>query len=158
MPKSAPPDCADPAAARMLALRLLNRRDYARMELQERLVARGCPAELAAEVVARLEAERLVSDARFCEVYVSQHARRGQGPLRIAAGLRGLGIAAEHIDAALAGHDWAALARQVRQRRFGRSPPHDWAGRAREARFLQYRGFSADHIRLATGATCEPDE
>lgn len=158
MPKSPARDCADPSAARALALRLLNRRDYARLELQERLIARGCPAELAVEVLARLEAERLVSDARFAEVYVLQHARRGQGPLRIAAGLRALGVAHEHVEAALEGHDWPALARQVRQRRFGRSPAGDWAGRAREARFLQYRGFSADHIRLATGAACDPDE
>lgn len=158
MPKSAPRDSADPASARVLALRLLNRRDYARRELQDKLIAQGFAAELAAEVVAGLEAERLLSDARFAEVYAAQHARRGQGPLRITAGLRGLGVADELIEAALASHDWVALARAVRQRRFGRTPARDWAGRAREARFLQYRGFSADHIRSATGASCDPDE
>ena len=54
-------------------------------------------------------------------------------------------------EAALAdGPDWAALARQVRQGRFGARPPADWREKARQARFLQYRGFSSDHIRAAT--------
>jgi len=39
--------------------------------------------------------------------------------------------------------------------KFGLEAPASWAQRARRARFLQYRGFSSDHIRAATGA--EPD-
>jgi regulatory protein len=43
----------------------------------------------------------------------------------------------------------------VRTAKFGRQPPASWADKARQARFLQYRGFSSDHIRAATGA--DPD-
>ena len=50
-----------------------------------------------------------------------------------------------------AAEDWAALAREVRRRRFGLSPPGDYAERARQARFLQYRGFSNEQIRAALG-------
>jgi len=41
----------------------------------------------------------------------------------------------------------------VRARRFGAEVPADWREKARQARFLQYRGFSADHIRSALGAS-----
>jgi regulatory protein len=76
--------------------------------------------------------------------------------LRIAADLRRRGLAAELIDAALeSGPDWKALARKVCRARFGLEPPTSWAQRARQARFLQYRGFSSDHIRAATGADPE---
>jgi regulatory protein len=45
----------------------------------------------------------------------------------------------------------------VRVRRFGKTPPASWKERTRQARFLQYRGFSADHIRAATGADPDTD-
>jgi regulatory protein len=67
-------------------------------------------------------------------------------------------VPGEHIDAALAtGQDWRARAFEVRIRKFGPEAPEDWAERARQARFLQYRGFSSDHIRAATGADFDPD-
>jgi regulatory protein len=47
--------------------------------------------------------------------------------------------------------DWAATARELRRRRFGVSPPGDYPERARQARFLQYRGFTAEQIRAALG-------
>jgi regulatory protein len=43
----------------------------------------------------------------------------------------------------------------VRRAKFGLQIPTSWVQRARQARFLQYRGFSSDHIRSATGA--DPD-
>jgi regulatory protein len=76
--------------------------------------------------------------------------------LRIASDLRKHGLSGESIEAALAGGgDWHALARKARVGRFGPKPPGSWAEKARQARFLQYRGFSSDHIRTATGA--DPD-
>jgi len=35
--------------------------------------------------------------------------------------------------------------------------PKRWPEKAREARFLQYRGFSTDHIRSALGAEVVAD-
>jgi regulatory protein len=46
---------------------------------------------------------------------------------------------------------------EVRNRKFGPEPPADWPEKARQARFLQYRGFSSDHIRLALGADFDLD-
>ena len=140
----------------MAAVSLLARRDLACRELCEKLGARGFDEETATSVVAALVREGVVDDGRYAQNYVAYHAGRGQGPIRMAAELRRRGLAAELIDAALAsGPDWGALARKVCRAKFGPQPPGSWPQRARQARFLQYRGFSSDHIRAATGA--EPD-
>ena len=138
---------------RAAALALLAGRDFARRELEGRLRRRGFPAGLVATVVDALVAERLLSDSRFVEQFIRQHAGRGHGPVRIRAGLRERGVADDEIDAALgaAGENWVAGAREARRRRFGMSPPGDYRERARQARFLQYRGFSAEQIRAALG-------
>lgn len=137
---------------------LLARRDFASGELRERLAARGFSARAAAAAVAELIARGVVNDERYAQNYVSYHAGRGQGPIRIAADLRSQGLAPALIDAALdSGPDWRALARATRRRRFGERAPESWREKARQARFLQYRGFSADHIRAATGADSDPD-
>jgi regulatory protein len=134
----------------------LARRDFTGRELTERLVRQGFEEATAGGVVAELLRERLLDEGRYAQNYVAYHAGRGQGPLRIAAELRRNGLTGELIDAALAaGPDWSALARKVCLAKFGPSPPESWAQRARRARFLQYRGFSSDHIRSATDADAD---
>jgi len=135
---------------------LLARRDFTSQELRAKLDAKGFATAATAAVIADLIRAGLLNDERYAQNYVAYHAGRGQGPVRIAAELRRRGLATDLIDGALAGGpDWGALARKVRRAKFGPQPPASWAQRARQARFLQYRGFSADHIRAATGA--EPD-
>ena len=64
---------------------------------------------------------------------------------------------AAEVDTAVAAGspDWYLRAREARIRRFGPEVPLERAQKARQAAFLQYRGFSSDHIRAATGA--DPD-
>ena len=135
---------------------LLARRDFTSQELRAKLEAKGFATAATAVVIADLARAGLLNDERYAQNYVAYHAGRGQGPLRIAAELRRSGLAADIVEAALAtGPDWKALARKVCRVKFGLQPPDSWAQRARQARFLQYRGFSSDHIRAATGA--EPE-
>ena len=149
----------DAGGARPAAVALLARRDFAAGELAGRLQADGYPAEAVAAVIADLTAERLLDDARFAGHYVAYHAQRGQGPRRIAMDLSARGVAPAQIEAAMAaGTDWAALAREVRIRRFGLSLPQTWAEKAKQGRFLQYRGFSSDHIRSALGPDFESED
>jgi regulatory protein len=153
-----PEAAADPEAIRAAALALLARRDWLTGELSTRLLSSGCDPQATVTVIADLVQERLLNDVRYAERYVASRAERGRGPLRIAADLACLGAARELIEAAVeSGPDWCALAGVVRRRKFGVSPPDSWPEKARQARFLQYRGFSADHIRAATGADLEPD-
>ncbi len=112
---------------------------------------------MSAAVVELIE-ERALDDARYAGNYVAYHADRGEGPVKIEAELRALALPAELIESALESiTDWAARARAVRSRRFGPEPPSNWPEKARQARFLQYRGFSSDHIRSALGADFDLD-
>jgi regulatory protein len=150
------PATGDTDAARMAAVSLLARRDFARRELREKLTTQGFDEDTVIGLIEAFTREGTLDDGRYAQNYVAYHVGRGQGPMRIAAELRRRGLAGELIDAALAsGPDWSALARKVCRAKFGPQPPATWTQRARQARFLQYRGFSSDHIRAATGA--EPD-
>jgi regulatory protein len=73
--------------------------------------------------------------------------------VRIRVELRERGVAEGDIEEGLqaADEDWAGIARETRRKRFGLSPPGDYRERARQARFLQYRGFSAEQVRAALG-------
>lgn len=153
-----PARSTDPAAVRSTAISLLARRDFASGELRGRLERKGFDAAAVAAAIMELIEERSLNDARYAANYVSYEAGRGHGPLRISADLKAFELPAELIEAALAGGpDWRVLAREVRVRKFGSEPPADWPEKARQARFLQYRGFSSDHIRSALGADVDLD-
>jgi regulatory protein len=148
----------DIGATRLAAVKMLARRDLASGELAARLDEKGYDSGVSRTAVAELSTEGSVNDERFAHSYVGFQAARGHGPLRIAAQLRARGLAPELVTAALeSGPDWAALAAKARRARFGPAPPAKWADKARQARFLQYRGFSSDHIRSATGANADVD-
>jgi regulatory protein len=141
---------------RLAALRLLAGRDFAAADLRTRLEARGFATQAVRTVIDELSASGALNESRFAENYVTWHAGRGHGPVRIKADLRRLGIPEPLIEAAIAaGPDWASLAGRVCQGKFGARAPQSWPEKARRLRFLQYRGFSADHIRAATDA--DPD-
>jgi regulatory protein len=149
---------SDSSAARTAAIGWLARRDYASGELRARLERKGFDAAVVESTLTGLAEERLLDDARYAQHYVAYSASRGHGPLRVAAELKALDLPGDLIDAALAGGpDWRLLASQVRRRKFGSELPADWPEKARQARFLQYRGFSSDHIRLALGADFDLD-
>ena len=136
----------------------LARRDYACGELAAKLGERGFPDPMIQTLIGELRARGLLDDERYAGHFVQYHLNRGQGPLRIRRELGQAGVAPTLIDAALASvGDWAELARQVRRRRFGAKAPASWAEKGRQARFLQYRGFSNDHIRSALGPDFDPD-
>jgi regulatory protein len=129
---------------------LLSRRDVCSGELRETLVAQGFEPATVQGVVDEFIERGYLNDERYTEQYVTQHAERGQGPLRIERELVQRGVDAALIEAALAaGQDWAQRARELRIRRFGLAEPKRWPDKAKQARFLQYRGFSNDHIRSA---------
>jgi regulatory protein len=152
------PDRRRPPDARSAAIALLARRDYASGELSQKLEAKGYEREAVAALIQELRSRRVLDDVRYAENYVSFHSGRGEGPERIRADLLGLELPAGLVDDALkAGPDWRQLAREQRSRRFGPEVPESWREKARQARFLQYRGFSSDHIRAALGADFDSD-
>jgi regulatory protein len=146
-------------AVRGAAYALLARRDFTTGELRERLAAKGWDPDAVARAIAELLEERMLDDVRYASNYVAYHAARGRGPIRIGAELRARIVPAELIEAALASvPDWCAHARTARIRKFGPKAPAAWPEKGRQARFLQYRGFSSDHIRAALGTDFNLDE
>jgi regulatory protein len=148
---TAAPD--DQQAARLAALKLLNRRDFGARELELRLAERGFAAATASVVVAHLVQEKLLDDSRFAEHFVAYHANRGQGPVRIAHKLREAGVDAALVTATVDANsaDWRRRCAEVRRKRFGAREPGSWAERGKQARFLSQRGFSSDQVRAAIG-------
>lgn len=139
----------DAAAARLAAIPWLAKRDYSSPELRGKLAALGYAETAITEALEHLQAERAIDDARYCERYVSYQAHRGQGPVRVRRDLAAEGLPGTLIDPALAGQDWHEHCREARRRRFGPDLPADWKEKGRQSKFLQYRGFSSDHIRFA---------
>jgi regulatory protein len=151
-------DSHNPTRIRAAAIALLARRDFASGELRLKLTHQGYASDLVTETINELVSEGILNDARYAEHYVSYHADRGEGPLRIEAELKEFGVPFDLIQAALdAGPDWKARAKEVRVRRFGAEVPDSWPQKAKQGRFLQYRGFSSDQIRAALGPDFESD-
>jgi regulatory protein len=143
---------------RATAIGLLGRREYARGELGAALQRKGFEPQIVVEVLSELAGEGLLNDQRYADSLVRQLSGRGHGPLRVRQALQEAGIAAELIAAVVdSGADWHQLAAEARRRKFGAARPKSWPERARQMRFLQYRGFSTDHIRSALGGSGADD-
>jgi regulatory protein len=131
---------------RAQAVRLLARREYARAELEARLVGAGGDVAEVRATLDELGAQGLLSDQRFACAVVSQKAGRFSRR-SIAGGLKAKGVAPHEIEDALRDadlDDTVALA-NLWQRRFGDLPTND-KEKARQIRYLQARGFSVSAI------------
>ena len=143
----------DPARCKCRALDLLARRDHSRLELERKLAARGFAEEAVAAALDDLERSGALAAARFTESFIRARVAKGQGPRRIRFELADRGVPGDEAARLLrdSGIDWTAEARSVRTKRFGGSVPRDIKERARQARFLEYRGFEAAHVRAEIG-------
>jgi len=138
------------------ALDALARRDHAAEELRRKLRSKGYDADVLDAVISRLIAEHLLDDRRYVDNFLGLRAARGEGPLRVRARLREIGVTNELVEECLAAFpDWVVHCRAARRKRFGASPPTDYADRQRQARFLRYRGYGGAQIRAAMG--CDID-
>ncbi len=142
-----------PEEVRDRALRLLARREHSALELKRKLLQRGYPPDRIESALSGLTAEGLLSETRYAGEWVRSRIARGQGPVKIRAELRQQGLADDQIRQALdqSAADWDRLAAEVRRKRFGTAVPATLAERARQSRFLESRGFTAEHIREALG-------
>ena len=130
------------------AMRLLAVREHSQQELHRKLVQKGHPAELVTDVIRELGAQRLQSDERFVESFISSKRARGQGPKRIQLELQQHNIPVEmtetHLD--IQNPDWQRCAEEVRRKKFGADIPEDYPARMKQAKFLEYRGFTHQQI------------
>ncbi len=136
----------------MAALDALARRDHASEELRRKLLDKGYDEGVVAGVLERLLAEHLLDDARYIDQFVAYHAARGQGPMRVRAQLRQIGLAADLVEASIAAYpDWIEQVQAARKKKFGAALPAHYPDKQRQSRFLAYRGFTSAQIRNALG-------
>jgi len=100
------------------------------------------------ELLEKLSADGLQSDARFTRSLVQCCVDKGQGPVKIDHQLKQSGIEQDLIDSCLesATIDWLAVAEEARQKKYGKGAPKDDQNKAKQSRFLYGRGFSGDQI------------
>ncbi len=145
---------SDPKETRKKAMDYLARREYGQQELEQKLIAAGFEAVIATDVVHKLSDEGLQDDRRFIESFVQSRINQGKGPVRVRQELGERGVNDGQIEAVLedVAEDWFALARQIRNKKFGSELPRDFTEKARQMRFLQYRGFESAQIQAAVSS------
>ena len=128
---------------------LLSRREHSRKELVHKLLAKGTSVDTIKSVLDHLARENLQSDERFTEVYIHSRTQKGYGPVRLNQELRERGIEDNMIERCLDNFkiEWMEILTNVRNKKFGASPPADFKERSRQSHFLQYRGFTGDQIK-----------
>ena len=136
-----------------LALRLLARREYGRLELRDKLLRAGCDAGDVALTLDALVADGYQDDARYAEMLTRPRLRQGHGPLRLRQDLQRAGVEVT-ADPEI---NWLVQAQAVCQKRFGDTVPTDAKDYARRARFLAGRGFTGETIRRVLAADRERD-
>ena len=142
-------DAIAPADIRLAAMNLLARREHSVRQLRTKLKRRFSDDSIIDEQISRLTEENLQSDLRFSESYARQRISRGYGPVRVREELRERGASEADVDVAMdeLDTDWQDLALEVLTKKFGTLAPGDIKEKARRVRFMQYRGFTADHYQ-----------
>ncbi len=143
---------ADAEAAFRTALRSLERRAFARMDLGRRLVKKGHPQAAVDRALERLAQRGLLDDGAFARNYAETRMVRGRGPARIRRDLMAMGVGDKDIRPALAelpGSDEALLAQALavgrrRAAQLGELPRA--VRRRRLLAFLTRRGFSGNVV------------
>ena len=152
-------ELADLEAAQQAALRAVNRRAHARLDLRRRLLQKQHPAPAVDAALDRLQTAGLIDDTRFAFEYAVAKASRGRGPARLIRDLQAQGVerriaedavrrslAAEGVDP---GERVRALA-EKRAKQLAGLPPI--VRKRRLVAFLVRRGFAGAEVRQAMEA------
>ena len=126
-------------------LKMLMRRDHSRLELFQKLQAKGFDVDVVNDSISKLVDQNYQSDDRFSEEFIQMRFNQGKGPVKIASELKIRGINTFDLSV----FDWFQLAKEIRQRKFGDLSSLDFKETAKQKRFLQSRGFTLDQINQA---------
>lgn len=132
------------------AMMLLAMREHSESELKRKLTQKlpDC-VETIDSVLAELETSGWLSEVRFVEASIRRAVSVGHGVIRLKLTLKQHGICANLVNELLqlANIDWYALAKQVREKKFGTDLPQNPKQKLQQMRFLSYRGFDSDLIQ-----------
>jgi regulatory protein len=141
-----------PADIRLAAMNLLARREHSVRELRMKLSRRFTDEPMVVCELQRLAKENLQSDQRFAQSYAHQRAGAGFGPLRVRQEMRDRGLSDGDVSEAFEAEalDWNVIAAQAYSKKYGHSDVREvleLKEQARRSRFMQYRGFTAEHYQ-----------
>jgi len=134
------------------ACRILGMREYSQKMLQQKVLNKGYDLAETSQVISFLLENNWLSDQRFCEVFVRSKVNRGQGLTRIRFELKEKGISGEMLDAVLTQQPicWQDICNQVVERKVSISSlKNNIKARQKLERFLRYRGFSGEQVRIS---------
>ena len=155
------------AVARIICLRLLDRRAYTRAELAEAVRRKGVPDEAAERVLDRFAELGLIDDAAIADGYaLAQHRERGLAGAAVAMRLRRRGIDEQQVRAAVGQIDpdsERAAATALVQRRLRALSAVDTTTRARRLVALLARkgyppGMAHEVVRAALRESAQDAE
>ena len=127
------------------ALKMLIRREHSQLELSNKLQLKGFDDVDIKHSINLLIKEKYQSDERFSEAFILMRYNQGKGPVIISSELKKRGI--ENFNLSI--FDWFELAKEVRNKKFGKNLPLDYKTQAKQKRFLKSRGFDFDQINNA---------
>jgi len=127
------------------ALKILIRREHSQLELSNKLHLKGFDDVDIKHSINLLIEQKYQSDERFSEAFILMRYNQGKGPVIISSELKKRGI--ESFELSI--FDWFELAKEVREKKFGKNLPSDYKTRAKQKRFLKSRGFDFDQIDKA---------
>ena len=125
-----------------VALNMLIRREHSQLELSNKLQLKGFDDADIKHSINLLIEQKYQSDERFSEAFILMRYNQGKGPVKISFELKKRGI--ESFD--LSNFDWFELAKEVREKKFGKNLSLDYQTQAKQKRFLKSRGFGFDQI------------
>lgn len=133
------------------AMRMLAMREHSVKEINDKLAKKTDDLDMLNAVLDELLENRYVSDQRFAESYVRVRANKGFGPVKIRAELANKGVSssliAEHL--AIESPIWIDNAVAQYQKKYAQHGVKDYNEWTKRARFMQSRGFTMEHIRIA---------
>jgi len=132
------------------AIRYLSYREYAVGELRAKLLKKFDSKLGITQVLERLLTEDLLSEQRYAESYLRARVNKGYGPEYIRNELISRGLKKTLIDKVLQNSDivWEEEVYKVWNKKFKATQLDEIQDKARQWRFLQYRGFSHDQIKV----------
>ena len=135
--------------AKEKALAMLERRDYSRAELLQKLTEKGVEEAEAAETVERLAELGFVDDARYAPIIVRHYAAKGYGARRVRQELQRRGIPKDLWDEAMEQMPQQddTVDRLLRSRLKSEAPDRAELKKAQD--FLLRKGYGWDEIRSA---------
>ena len=130
------------------ALDLVSRREHSRHELMQKLDKRyPNSTPIIEDVLDKLEANKILDDERFAEMYLNSRARKGFGPKKIEMELHSKKVDSFFSsDAVEAYESWLENAQRELKKKFKDQKPTDYQSKMKQKQFLFTRGFSSPII------------